>query len=45
MGDHLHFGILVQGIEVRPEEWMDTKWISDNITSVIDNAKQFMSQQ
>jgi len=45
MGDHLHFGILVQGIEVRPEEWMDTKWISDNITSVIDNAKQFMNQQ
>jgi murein DD-endopeptidase MepM/ murein hydrolase activator NlpD len=45
MGDHLHFGILVQGIEVRPEEWMDTKWISDNITSVIDNAKQLIIQR
>ncbi|MDQ1298225.1 MAG: hypothetical protein QG558_764 [Campylobacterota bacterium] len=45
MGDHLHFGILVQGIEVRPEEWMDSKWISDNITNVIDSAKMFINQQ
>jgi murein DD-endopeptidase MepM/ murein hydrolase activator NlpD len=45
MGDHLHFGILVQGIEVRPEEWMDSKWISDNITNVIDSAKMFIDQQ
>jgi murein DD-endopeptidase MepM/ murein hydrolase activator NlpD len=44
MGDHLHFGILVQGIEVRPEEWMDSKWITDNITSVIDNAKVLINQ-
>lgn len=44
MGDHLHFGILVQGIEVRPEEWMDSKWIVDNITSVIDNAKVIINQ-
>jgi len=45
MGDHLHFGILVQGIEVRPEEWMDSKWISDNISSVIDNAKVIINQR
>ena len=45
MGDHLHFGILVQGIEVRPEEWMDSKWIADNITSVIDTARMFIDQQ
>jgi len=45
MGDHLHFGILVQGIEVRPEEWMDSKWIADNITSIIDTAKMFIDQQ
>ncbi|MFZ2968298.1 MAG: M23 family metallopeptidase [Sulfuricurvum sp.] len=42
MGDHLHFGVLVQGIEVRPEEWMDSQWIHDNITSVIDAAKIVM---
>ena len=34
LGDHLHFGILVQGIEVRPEEWMDSKWIRDNIDKI-----------
>lgn len=45
MGDHLHFGILVQGIEVRPEEWMDTKWIYDNISSVIESAKFTINQQ
>jgi murein DD-endopeptidase MepM/ murein hydrolase activator NlpD len=42
MGDHLHFGVLVQGIEVRPEEWMDSQWIRDNITNVIDAAKTVM---
>jgi len=38
-GDHLHFGVLVQGVEVRPEEWMDEKWMQDNIYEVIENAK------
>lgn len=40
MGDHLHFGVLVQGIEVRPQEWMDTQWIKLNIDDVIKNAKE-----
>lgn len=31
-GDHLHFGILVGGVEVTPLEWIDPKWIRDNIT-------------
>ncbi len=39
LGDHLHFGILVQGIEVRPAEWMDKAWIRKNITSIINGAK------
>lgn len=30
-GDHLHFGILVGGIEVQPLEWLDGHWIQDNI--------------
>lgn len=40
MGDHLHFGILVQGVEVRPQEWMDSHWIKLNITDVIKSAKK-----
>lgn len=31
-GDHLHFGILVGGKEVTPLEWIDPKWIRDNVT-------------
>ncbi len=42
MGDHLHFGVLVQGVEVRPQEWMDRKWIKLNITDVIKNAKEII---
>ncbi|MEE3776432.1 M23 family metallopeptidase [Campylobacter sp. CX2-4080-23] len=40
LGDHLHFGVLVQGIEVRPEEWMDKKWMKDNIYDVLNSAKK-----
>ena len=43
MGDHLHFGVLVQGIEVRPQEWMDKKWIKLNISDIIKNAKKIIN--
>lgn len=42
LGDHLHFGILVQGVEVRPEEWMDGKWIRDNIDKVFQSANKII---
>ncbi len=44
MGDHLHFGVLVQGIEVRPQEWMDTEWIKLNINDVIKSAKHIIDK-
>ncbi|MFT5662090.1 MAG: murein DD-endopeptidase MepM/ murein hydrolase activator NlpD [Sulfurimonas sp.] len=44
MGDHLHFGVLVQGVEVRPEEWMDTQWIKLNITNVIKESKKIINK-
>ena len=43
-GDHLHFGIYVQGIAVEPLEWMDAHWIKDNITSVIIKAKRMINR-
>jgi murein DD-endopeptidase MepM/ murein hydrolase activator NlpD len=30
-GDHLHFGIYLDGVAVLPVEWWDQKWIDDNI--------------
>ncbi|MDC0932758.1 M23 family metallopeptidase [Arcobacteraceae bacterium] len=39
-GDHLHFGILIQGIEVNPIEWMDKNWIKVRITDIIKQAKK-----
>ncbi len=35
-GDHVHFGILVGGIEVTPLEWLDINWIKNNILNRID---------
>ncbi len=44
MGDHLHFGVLVQGVEVRPQEWMDKHWIKTNITDIIKKAKRIINR-
>lgn len=30
-GDHLHFGVYLNGVAVLPVEWWDPKWINDNI--------------
>lgn len=37
-GDHLHFGILVQGIEANPNEWLDANWMKLNLTDTINSA-------
>ena len=44
MGDHLHFGVLIQGVEVRPAEWMDKEWMKLNISNVIQNAKKIIDR-
>jgi murein DD-endopeptidase MepM/ murein hydrolase activator NlpD len=30
-GDHLHFSILLDGVQVNPKEWWDPHWIHDRI--------------
>jgi murein DD-endopeptidase MepM/ murein hydrolase activator NlpD len=42
-GDHLHFGVLVQGIEVNPNEWLDYGWMKTNITKTINDAVKVMN--
>lgn len=32
-GDHVHFGVLVGGFPVNPMEWLDDKWLQNNIKS------------
>jgi murein DD-endopeptidase MepM/ murein hydrolase activator NlpD len=35
-GDHLHFGVYLNGVAVLPVEWWDGKWIDDNIQPKLD---------
>ena len=42
MGDHLHFGVLIQGIEVRPVEWFDQSWIRKFIDNVFKQADEII---
>ncbi|WP_457626798.1 M23 family metallopeptidase [Persephonella sp.] len=37
VGDHLHFGVLVQGLEVHPIEWLDRHWLK---TRFLDEYKR-----
>jgi murein DD-endopeptidase MepM/ murein hydrolase activator NlpD len=30
-GDHLHYGVYLNGVAILPVEWWDQKWINDNI--------------
>ncbi len=43
MGDHLHFGMVIQGVEVRPVEWFDQSWIKKFIDNVFKQADEIIS--
>ena len=45
LGDHLHFGVLVQGIEVNPLEWMDKNWIKTRITNILKESKKIIDNK
>lgn len=32
-GDHLHYGVILNGLQIQPIEWWDPHWIKDNVTS------------
>jgi murein DD-endopeptidase MepM/ murein hydrolase activator NlpD len=44
LGDHLHFGILVQGIEVLPMDWMKSNWIKSHISDVFRVADRVIKR-
>ncbi len=39
IGDHLHYGVYIQGVAVLPLEWWDAKWIRDNVTGKLSRPK------
>jgi murein DD-endopeptidase MepM/ murein hydrolase activator NlpD len=38
-GDHLHFGVYLNGVPVLPIEWWDEKWIRENIMPKINGSE------
>ena len=38
-GDHVHFSMLIAGVQVNPIEWWDEHWIKDRILSKIGNPQ------
>jgi murein DD-endopeptidase MepM/ murein hydrolase activator NlpD len=39
-GDHIHFSMQVDGVQVNPLEWWDEHWIQDRILSKLSAAKK-----
>jgi murein DD-endopeptidase MepM/ murein hydrolase activator NlpD len=45
LGDHLHFGILIQGVEVWPMDWMKQNWIKSHIDRVFSQARRVIGNR
>ncbi len=39
-GDHLHFSVLLHGLQVNPLEWWDPRWIKNRIAHQLGDALQ-----
>jgi murein DD-endopeptidase MepM/ murein hydrolase activator NlpD len=46
-GDHLHYGVYLDGVAVLPVEWWDAKWIRDNIEPKLEgrNGEEIAKEQ
>ena len=38
VGDHLHFSILLRGVQVNPLEWWDPKWVREHVLQRMEGA-------
>ena len=38
-GDHLHFGVYLDGVAVLPKEWWDEKWLRDNVYQKLQSSE------
>ncbi|AFI06612.1 M23 family metallopeptidase [Helicobacter cetorum] len=41
----LHFGMLLQGVFVRPNEWLNQKWINTNIITPLEQARRILTKE
>ena len=41
MGDHLHFGVLIQGLEVTPLEWIERTWLPTRFLNIYNKLNKF----
>lgn len=39
LGDHLHFGVYLDGVAVVPKEWWDEKWLRDHIYQKLQSSE------
>ncbi|RDU57602.1 M23 family metallopeptidase [Helicobacter sp. MIT 99-5507] len=44
-GDHLHFGVLIQGVFVLSTEFMDSRWLKTNINDVLSEAMNIIENK
>jgi hypothetical protein len=44
-GDHVHFSMMVAGVQIDPKEWWDEHWIKDRILSKIGPAGSVQATQ
>ena len=44
LGDHLHFGVLIQGLEVNPIEWLDRKWLKTRFFDEYNKLKEIYGE-
>jgi murein DD-endopeptidase MepM/ murein hydrolase activator NlpD len=35
-GDHIHFAMQLDGVQIDPKEWWDTHWIKDHIAKRVE---------
>jgi murein DD-endopeptidase MepM/ murein hydrolase activator NlpD len=35
-GDHIHFAMPLDGIQIDPKQWRDSHWIKDHIAKRVD---------
>ena len=42
-GEHLHFGVMVQGVWTDGAEWMNPEWVERQINSVLGKASAMIT--